>query len=305
MGFKWKSGILQPVLPTTLLLLLSLCVIASARHQTSNIATSNTTNTTTTANSTYNYNTIHHITRRNEISLRLRRDRLREFRIAFHDVLVLETSPLPHHPAPAGAVSLLQVTDGKQVVHTVRKDNVIKDCRWSSEAADIAEFIQEYIHGAPRRPRNRNVLKIYDNQHPEMSLISNSTHRLRHREMRGDPLFRPRRWNVSRMYEHPNPEISLTSNSTHRLRHRHWKRRDPLYRGVFRKVRRSESLGHFTSYLQVARQVRECQEFQSQVRQILGVSGNGSRREKRSSSSGGRRKRDLMTGWFIFPGTKW
>ena len=146
----------------------------------------------------------------------------------------------------------------------------------------MLDFIDQYLHGAPRHPQNGDALSVYLNSS----------------------------WTLA----------SPRTRSTHMGRSAHPGRRRKPPTGVSTPLQRRQSLGRFARYLLVRRQARECLRFQSMMRRRLMESedaGTGDtsssveerrdsrRRGRRGSTSGRRGKRDLMTGWFIFPGTKW
>ena len=253
------------------------------------------------------------------VSVRLGRDGLRELRISFRGVLVLETSRVPRRNTQdvQHAVRLLQVTDGRRVVQTVKEGEVTRDCIVSRDAWHVLHFLDQYLHGAPRHAHHGDVLAAY----------SNTTR-----------LAAPR--NTVRARGHSTAYLG-----SKRLRHSK-RTRDASTRAMAMPVRNRQSLGRFARYVHVLGQARECRKFQSRARQRLDLSGSAGGQKNSSSDSqvhatstsslavqehatstssldsqgnatswssvgiqnhtaSRRQKRDLLSGWFIFPGTKW
>lgn len=291
------------------LLLLSQCLSVGTRNV--NLATTTTNSSSRDDDTTHGGQADH----RDVVSVRLGRDGLRELRISFRGVLVLETSSVPRRNTQdvQHAVRLLQVTDGRRVVQTVKEGEVTRDCSVSREAWQVLQFLDQYLQGAPKHPRRGDVLAAY----------RNTTHLAAYR-------------NTARTRGHADFPQPTAYSSSKRLRHAK-QTLGASTRAIAMPLRSRQSLGRFARYVNVHNQARECRKFQSLARQRLHLSDGAYSLENSSWSSSDsqqhatsrssldgqdimtftsslgshnhtvprRQKRDLLSGWFIFPGTKW
>lgn len=217
------------------------------------------------------------------IIVRLSSQGLRELHARAGDVLVLETSrpirassvvnvtrSLPRSSSPPAVLRLLQVTDGSWLVQTARKGSVIKDCRVSRDPHDVRRFEKHFLHTVPGHADLGDAFAAY----VRMSSFS----------------------------------IALGRRTSH---HRPGMQRK-FRRGVWMPLLSANSHGRLATYLDVQLQVSECQDFLSTARKQLQALEEESQeldtellQQTAPDRTQWRGKRDLLSGWLIFPGTKW